>query len=58
MNYTLVYSVEGIGWKPRFRAGKPPKFYLEVIIGTRRLESSKEVEIAEDACIWEEKLPL
>ena len=58
LNYTLVYSVEGIGWKPFFRVGKPPKFYLEVIIGSQPLVSSKEVEIVDDVCTWKEKLPL
>ena len=58
LNYTLVHSVEGIGWKPFFRVGKPPKFYLEVIRGSQPLVSSKEVEIVDGVCTWKEKLPL
>ena len=58
MNYTLVYSIEGIGWKPGFRIGKPPKFYVEVVAGSQPPVSSKEVEIIDDVCTWKERLPL
>ena len=58
MNYTLVYSVEGIGWKPTFRVGSLPKFYLEVVVGSQPPVTSKKVEIVDDVCTWKERLPL
>ena len=55
--YTLVISVEGIGWKSLLN--RDPKFYVEVEPGeSKRPISTKEVGIVNNSCTWQEKIPL